>query len=186
MDSGTLYTIGHSNRSLDELFRILAGQGIKRLVDIRSLPHSQRNPSFDKRLLQLACDEVGISYFWLGKELGGLRHSRNDSPHSALTRTGFRGYADYMNSSSYNAGIQQLCAIARPARSVIMCAEKDPTQCHRSLIADHLTLNGWRILHLLDAHSSCGHCLHPKARVQENSKLPIYDLLDEEQLSLGL
>lgn len=185
-DASTLYTIGHSNRSLDELFQMLADQGIQRLIDVRSLPHSQRNPRFDQNMLQLACDEEGIRYFWLGKTLGGMRHQRPDSPHSALTSSGFRGYADYMTSPSFSDGMQQLKAIARPARSVIMCAERDPTQCHRSLIADYLTLNHWRVIHLLDAHSSCGHCLHPKARIQENSKMPIYDVLDQEQLTLGL
>src|SRR6476661_3512994 len=92
----TLYTIGHSTRTLDELVEVLRGHSIATLVDIRSFPMSRRLPHFNRESLESALPAVGIRYVWM-KELGGRRKKiRNDSPNIALRSPSFRNYADYM------------------------------------------------------------------------------------------
>jgi uncharacterized protein (DUF488 family) len=91
----TLYTIGHSTRSLDELESDLKGHGIETLVDIRAFPMSRRLPHFNRESLERSLPEQGIRYIWI-KALGGYRKAtRKDSPHTALRNASFRNYADY-------------------------------------------------------------------------------------------
>ena len=184
MSARTLFTIGHSNRTLNEFFAILQESGIQQLIDVRSHPQSRRYPSFNRNTLSMALEEEDIAYAWLGHELGGIRREKTNSPHSALAASSFKGYADHMTSKAFQAGIEKLTALAQKQPVAIMCAERDPTQCHRSLIADYLTLQGWHIIHLLEPHQACGHCLNPLARA-ENLQ-PIYDRLEQEQLDLSL
>lgn len=182
MSSTTLFTIGHSNRTLDEFFTLLHESDIRQLIDVRSLPQSRRYPSFNRNTLSLACEDEQIAYAWLGHELGGLRSEKPYSRHCALTSS-FRGYADHMGSKSFLEGIDKLTALARAQPVAIMCAEREPSQCHRSMIADYLSLRGWQVIHLLAPQQRSIHTLNPLAR-SENS-IPIYDLLGQEQLNLG-
>lgn len=183
MSTRTLFTIGHSNRSLDEFFTILHERAIRQLIDVRSLPQSRRYPSYNRNTLSLACEDEGIAYAWFGRELGGMRHEKPDSRHCALTSNSFRGYADHMESRLFLEGIKKLGALASRQPVAIMCAERDPSQCHRGMIADYLTLHGWQVVHLLAPQQSIGHTLNPLAR--SDGQTPIYDLLDQEQLNLG-
>jgi uncharacterized protein (DUF488 family) len=91
---------------------------------------------------------AGIGYAPLGAELGGRREPQRDSVNTALEEGPFRGYADHMRSLQFEAGIDLLEELARERRTAVMCAEADWTRCHRSLLADALTVRGWRILHL--------------------------------------
>jgi uncharacterized protein (DUF488 family) len=182
VNATTLFTIGHSNRTLNEFFSILHEQGIRQLIDVRSLPQSRRYPSYNRNTLSLACEDEQIAYAWLGHELGGLRSEKSDSRHCALT-SGFRGYADHMSSRPFLNGIEKLTALARAQPVAIMCAEREPSQCHRSMIADYLSLRGWRIIHLLAPQQQINHTINPLARSENN--LPVYDLLNQEQLDLG-
>jgi uncharacterized protein (DUF488 family) len=177
----TLYTIGHSNRSLDDFLDMLHGLGIRQLVDVRSQPSSRRFPLFNRSTLGQALEAEGIAYAWFGHELGGMRRGKSDSPHTALAADGFRGYADYMESAAFAEGMMRLTALAvRP--TAIMCAERDPDRCHRSMIADYLVLRGWRVSHMLDGTTCRTHILNPLARSQDH--LPVYDRLGQEQLDL--
>ena len=92
----TLYTIGHSTRTLDELIEALRAHSIPTLVDIRSFPMSRRLPHFNRESLEKTLPAAGIHYVWM-KELGGRRKTiRDDSPNIALRNPSFRNYADYM------------------------------------------------------------------------------------------
>ena len=133
---GTLFTIGHSNRSLNDFLQILHHQNVEQLIDVRSHPGSHRFPSFNRNSLRLALEDEEIAYAWFGRELGGLRRAKPSSPHTALAVDGFRGYADHMSSPTFHHGIHRLTNLAGNTKVAIMCAERDPCRCHRSMIAD--------------------------------------------------
>jgi uncharacterized protein (DUF488 family) len=99
------------------------------------------------------------------EELGGLRHARPDSPNTGWRNTSFRGYADYMQTPEFVAGIKTLIEIAGPERTVIMCAEAVPWRCHRSLIADALITAGSQVEHIMSATKAQQHSLTPFAKV---------------------
>ncbi len=181
--AATLFTIGYSNRSLDSLLDLLHNYGIKQLIDVRSTPNSSDFSIFNSNSLGPTLEEEGIAYAWLGRELGGLRRGKPQSPHQALAVDGFRAYADHMSSPLFEDGISRLMSIASQTPTAIMCAEREPCQCHRSLIADYLLLNNWRIVHLFDINHSQEHSLNPLARSENHH--PIYDLLGQEQLDLS-
>lgn len=109
----TLYTIGHSTRTLDELAAALQAHGVMTLVDIRAFPMSRRMPHFNRESLEVELPKRGIRYVWM-KELGGHRKKiRNDSPNTGLRNDSFRNYADYMLTPEFADAIERLLAIAR-------------------------------------------------------------------------
>jgi uncharacterized protein (DUF488 family) len=169
----TLYSVGHSDRPLDELIAVLREAGVVTLVDVRAQPRSQRHPQFNDTSLRAACEAAGIAYHWAGRQLGGHRGGRADSRHVALKDAGLRSYADYIDTPEFQKGAAALLKLASRAPAAILCAERDPAQCHRSLIADYLTLQGVRVVHLLDPGKSCEHLLSPHAR-RESADL-VYD-----------
>src|SRR5450631_1705918 len=125
----TIYTIGHSTRTLEELAAALRGHEITTLVDIRSFPMSRRLPHFNRESLEQELPKHGIAYVWM-KELGGRRKKiRDDSPNTALRNDSFRNYADYMMTDEFVGGISELVAIAEREKTAIMCAERVYFQC---------------------------------------------------------
>ncbi|HZD30835.1 MAG TPA: DUF488 domain-containing protein [Candidatus Angelobacter sp.] len=170
----TIYTIGHSTRTFDELVAALRGHGIGTLVDIRSFPMSRRLPHFNRESLELELPRCGIAYVWL-KELGGRRKKmRDDSPNMGLRNDSFRNYADYMMTGEFAAGIDRLVEIAERGRTAIMCAERIWFQCHRMLVSDYLTAHGHTVLHIdSEKHPVRPHKLMAEARLVDG-KL-VYD-----------
>jgi uncharacterized protein (DUF488 family) len=109
----TIYTIGHSTRTLDELVVALRGHDIRTLVDVRSFPMSRRMPHFNRESLEVELPKRGIAYVWM-KELGGRRKKiRNDSPNTGLRNDSFRNYADYMLTEEFGKGIERLLMVAQ-------------------------------------------------------------------------
>ncbi len=144
----TLYTIGHSTRSLDELIEALRAHGIRRLVDIRSFPMSRRLPHFNRDNLAVELPKVGIDYVWM-KELGGRRKKiRNDSPHTALRSDSFRNYADYMLTPDFQHAAAELVRLAEDKPTAYMCAERVYFRCHRMMLSDYLVAHGHTVLHI--------------------------------------
>jgi uncharacterized protein (DUF488 family) len=139
----TVFTIGHSTRTWKAFLELLRMHGIERVVDVRSIPRSRHNPQFNRETLSAKLRGAGIGYVHLRK-LGGLRHARRDSPNMGWRNASFRGFADYMQTPDFEAGLQRLIKLAKQKRSAIMCAEAVPWRCHRSLIADALTVRGIR------------------------------------------
>ena len=172
MHAEPIYTIGHSDRSLDEFISLLAGAGIGTLVDIRSRPVSKRFPQFDESSLRQRLEREAMVYHWAGRQLGGLRKLLPGSIHAALP-TGLRGFADYMATADFERAAVQIAGLAKKAPTTLMCAERDPRDCHRRLIADYLLLNGYRVIHLVSAQESREHQLSPEAR-RESASL-VYD-----------
>ena len=93
------------------------------------------------------------------RKLGGLRHARRDSSNMGWRNTSFRGFADYMQTSEFDAGLERLIKLARQKRSALMCAEAVPWRCHRSLIADALTVLGIRVEDIMSKNRSTLHRL---------------------------
>ncbi|MGH8701491.1 MAG: DUF488 family protein [Burkholderiales bacterium] len=141
-----LFTIGHSNRPLDELLEMLRSAGVKRLVDVRAVPKSRRWPQYNGTRLAQSLAAAGIDYAWRGEALGGFRQPRPDSPNVALAGA-FRGFADHMARPAFASAVDELLAGAVP--TAIMCAEKLPAECHRSLIADYVLARGVEVVHLI-------------------------------------
>lgn len=162
-DAMKFYTLGHSNRSLADLTRLLAEHGIGCLVDIRSRPGSGRFPWFNKTALERTLREVGVRYAWEGHSLGGLRPEPPDAIRHGALAADFRPFAAHMDSAAFRAGIDRLIEHAASHRTALFCAERHPGQCHRSLIADYLTVRGYEVRHLLDISEKQRHELHPAA-----------------------
>ena len=143
---------------------MLHAANILSLVDVRSQPGSRRHPQFGGQSLAAALGEVGIAYEHL-PELGGRREPRADSPHRALRVAAFRGYADHMDRNEFARGYARLKSIARESRTAFMCAETLWWRCHRRLIADRLTVDGWNVTDLFVPGKSEPHVLWDAARI---------------------
>jgi len=171
-DPVTLYSVGHSNRTIEELIALLGQAGIETLVDVRAQPRSMRHPQFNEDLLRAACERAGIVYHWAGRQLGGLRAAHAGSPHTALAEE-VRGFADHMGTEPFKKAAAQLLQMAVRAPTAMLCAERDPAHCHRALIADYLLLQGARVLHLMAPGDVREHLLSAQAR-RESAEL-VYD-----------
>jgi uncharacterized protein (DUF488 family) len=168
-----LYTIGHSTHPIEVFLGLLAQHEIAVLIDVRSFPGSRRWPHFSHDKLKVSVEGAGISYAWY-KALGGRRSSsKADSPHTGWEHAAFRGYAEYADSAEFNAGIQQLTALADARRSAIMCSEGLWWRCHRRIIADYMTIRGAIVQHIMPQGKLAVHSLPDFARV-EGLKI-IYD-----------
>jgi uncharacterized protein (DUF488 family) len=165
-----IYTIGHSTRTQDELLELLRHYGVATLGDIRTVPRSRRVPWFNRETLSITLPEAGIRYAHL-PGLGGLRRGLGAaSPNTAWRNEGFRNYADYMLTDGFWQALDELIALAGRECTAIMCAEAVPWRCHRSLVADALTLRGLAICHIIARQRCQQHELTPFAHV-ENGRL---------------
>lgn len=177
----TIYTIGHSNRSQQELIELLRGLDVAALVDVRAVPRSGRHPQFKISALREACRQASVAYHWAGRQLGGMRAPTEQSPNSMLDGA-LRGYADYMNTRNFSRAIDQLINLATQAKVAIMCAERSYQNCHRALIADYLTVCGVGVVHAITDQQTQRHCLRPEARRVSGGL--VYDRGDQGELEL--
>jgi|ERR1700733_753867 len=161
----TISTIGHSTHPIEEFLSILRAHGIRRLVDVRTIPRSRRNPQFDRENLPGSLQSADIEYRHL-PGLGGLRHARKDSMNTGWRNASFRGYADYMQTPEFDENLIRLIEIAAEVPTAIMCAEAVPWRCHRSLIADALVARGIQALDILSAAKSQPHAMTPFAKLE--------------------
>ena len=161
----TLYTIGHSTRTLDELISALRAHEIETLVDIRAFPMSRRHPHFNREALEHSLAEHGIRYVCM-KALGGYRKAtRPDSPHTALRNASFRNYADYTLTPEFEEAAAELLKIASTSRTAYMCAERVYFHCHRMIVSDWLVAHGHEVLHIDAEGPLRPHKLLAEARV---------------------
>lgn len=144
----TLYTIGHSTRTIAELIAALEAQQVRTLVDIRAFPMSRRLPQFNREALAASLEEAGIKYVWM-KALGGYRKKiREDSPNIALRNQSFRNYADYMLTPEFEKAAEELIRLGDESPTAYMCAERVYFHCHRMLVSDWLVAHGHEVLHI--------------------------------------
>jgi uncharacterized protein (DUF488 family) len=161
----TIFAIGHSTRPLEEFIELLRANGVKRVIDIRTIPRSRHNPQFNRDTLGPAMRKSGVAYVHL-KKLGGLRHAKQDSGNLGWHNAGFRGFADYMETPEFAAGLARAIKLAEAKPSALTCAEAVPWRCHRSLVADALVVRGIQILDIVSASPPRPHKLTPFARVR--------------------
>ena len=174
-----LFTIGHSNRPVEALLAMLREAGVKRLVDVRAVPKSRRWPQYDGAALERSLAAEGIEYVWRGDTLGGFRKPVPDSPNVALDGA-FKGFADHMATAAFAAAIDDLLAAAANEPTAIMCAEKLPAECHRSLIADYALARGVQVVHLVAPGEGEPGRLNPAARAAPGGL--VYDGGGQQQL----
>lgn len=144
----TIYTIGHSTRSIDDFLALLTEFSVERLVDIRTLPGSKRYPQFNQENLSLSLKAAAIDYIYL-KNLGGLRKKPAKSINLGWHNLSFRNYADYMQTREFKAAVAELIQLAEEKTTAIMCAEAVPWRCHRSLVADALLVRDVDVKHIM-------------------------------------
>jgi len=129
-----IWTIGHSNRSIETFLQLLGEYGIQVLADVRSFPTSKIE-HFKREQMQKWLQEHGIEYVWLGKELGGYRRG---------------GYKRHMRTKLFREGIRQLLEIAKVRGACVMCMELKPKCCHRRFISAHLERKGVKVIHIIE------------------------------------
>ena len=156
----TVFTVGHSTLELAKFIPILQAHGVTQIADVRSVPRSRHNPQFNRETLPDALKAAGIGYVHL-PGLGGLRHTRTDSPNLAWRNASFRGFADYMQTDAFAENLEQLIELAKQEHVALMCAEAVPWRCHRSLIADALTVRGIPVEDIMSATHLQPHTLTP-------------------------
>lgn len=167
------FTIGHSNRTLEELAELLRGQNIEKLVDIRTIPRSRANPQFNQESLPDALAPYKIAYEHVAA-LGGLRGKVKKVPpetNAFWTNKSFHNYADYALSEAFHTGLAHLIAIGRQQRCAIMCSEAVWWRCHRRIVTDYLIAHGETVFHIMTptrlepAKPTSGAILHPDGTV---------------------
>lgn len=142
-----IFTIGHSIRSIDNLISLLHAHQIELVIDIRTIPKSRHCPQFNKEFLKQSLKAAKIGYRHK-KNLGGLRHTTKESINTGWMNASFRGYADYMQTSHFDKALHELESLAHKKRCALLCAEAVPWRCHRSLVADALTVRKWKVFHI--------------------------------------
>jgi uncharacterized protein (DUF488 family) len=147
-----LFTIGHSNHPLDRFVALLQGAAVAAVLDVRSQPFSRRHPWFSATRLGGHLERAGIAFMPMGDALGG----RPRDP--SLFRDGVADYEAMARTDDFRAGIDRVIAAAQRFRSCLMCAEREPLDCHRCLlVAPALVAHGLRIGHILADGSIMAH-----------------------------
>jgi uncharacterized protein (DUF488 family) len=175
-----IFTVGHSNRPLAEFISILTSHGISRILDVRRYPASRKWPHFNAASLAASLPDAGIEYVGL-PHLGGRRRPRPDSPHRAWREEGFRGFADFMDTPEFAAGLAEIERLAADRPSALMCAEALPWKCHRSLVADALVARGWEVRDVVSEREARPHRIPKFARLE--GERVVYDAAEPEQPS---
>lgn len=177
----TIWTIGHSTRTLAEFLELLAEHDIQVLVDVRTFPGSRKYPQFNKESMGESLPAAGVEYLH-APELGGRRKPREDSPNSAWRHPSFRAYADYMETQPFRDGVRRLEEIAASRRTCIMCSEAVWWRCHRSLISDCLKSRSWDVRHIVGPGAVKEHPYTQPARIQDGEltyRLPLDEFFGE-------
>jgi uncharacterized protein (DUF488 family) len=162
---GAVFTVGHSTLAIERFIALLQTYGIECLVDIRTIPRSRHNPQFNDTALANSLTAQHLEYVHM-QALGGLRRAHKDSPNTRWRNGGFRGYADYMQTEEFQDALGALIHMSRQKRVAIMCAEAVPWRCHRSLVADALSVRGIPVVEVLSESSYRMHKLTPFAQVE--------------------
>ncbi len=160
----SIWTVGHSTRTLDEFLGLLGAHAIEAVADVRRFPGSKRFPHFSAESLAGSLQASGIRYLAL-PALGGRRTPLRESPNTGWKNAAFRGYADHVGTAEFEGGLRALADAANASRLAVMCAEAVWWRCHRRIIADVLTAGGWEVRHLIDDGLPALHVLDTPAHL---------------------
>lgn len=172
-EAQTIFTIGHSTRTIPDFVALLQQVGVDLLVDVRSIPRSWATPQFNRDVLPASLRTEGIGYQHL-RALGGRRHHPKGAPPSTNTFwrvLAFRNYADYAETDAFRAGFAELLQLGRTHRCAIMCAEAVWWRCHRRIIADYLLAHGVPVEHIMAFGTVTPATLTPGALVLDDGTL---------------
>jgi uncharacterized protein (DUF488 family) len=165
----SLYTIGHSTRTIEDFIALLRAHAVTQVADVRAFPMSRRLPHFNRELLAESLRQQAIAYRHL-PALGGRRRPRPDSANGGWQHESFRGYADYMATAEFEAGLDDLLLYAGDSvgagRTAMMCAESVWWRCHRRLIADALVARAVPVFHIMTSDRAEPHEMTPFAVVR--------------------
>ncbi|GAB4153309.1 MAG: hypothetical protein Fur0046_33250 [Cyanobacteria bacterium J069] len=174
-----LYTIGHSNHSPEAFLALLQQHGITALADVRSHPYSRYLPHFSQSTLKALLVDAGIRYVFLGKELGARPQDPDCYDHQ-----GKATYEKIAATSLFQQGLERLLEGTQTHAIALMCAEKDPLNCHRAiLVCQHLRSHQPNIQHILSDGSLEPHATLETRLLQKHKLLPKPEPA-ESQLSL--
>lgn len=160
-----ILAIGYSTRAPTDLIRVLKAHGVTLVADVRTIPKSRHQPGFNSFELKKLLSKYHIKYHHF-ELLGGLRKPLANSLNKGWTNLSFRGFADYMQTEEFAKGLNDLIKRAHEDKVVLMCAEGNPFRCHRSLIADALTVMNIMVFHISSVKSLRRHKLTPFAKVK--------------------
>jgi uncharacterized protein (DUF488 family) len=167
----TVYTIGHSTRTIEQHIELLQAHKIALLIDIRAFPASRRLPHFNREALEQSLPAAVIEYRWM-PDLGGHRKRiLEDSPNTGLRNESFRNYADYMLTPPFQNAAAEVVRLADESAAAgrggvcIMCAEAVYFRCHRMLVSDYLVAHGNEVLHITDPNVARPHKLLAEAQI---------------------
>lgn len=165
----SIWTLGHSTRTLEQFLDLLKAHDIQHLIDVRRFPGSCKFPQFNLENLESAVIENGVTFTHM-ETLGGRRKASQNSKNMIWNHPSFRGYADYMETEEFQEAYTYLEALASKKRCAIMCSEAVWWRCHRSMISDQLKVNGWEVIHILGEQQHQEHPYTKPANI-ENGKL---------------
>ena len=160
----SIWTIGHSTRTLEDFLAVLSAHSLQAIADVRRFPGSKRHPHFAREALERSLPAARMGYLWL-PQLGGRRRPRADSPNTGWRNEAFRGYADHIASAEFAQGLALLLELAAGRRTAMMCSEMLWWRCHRSLVSDVLKARGIEVLHVTDAGAPRPHPWTAPARI---------------------
>lgn len=165
-----IFTIGHSCHELARLIELLEGRGVQAVADVRSSPYSARLPQFNREALQAALRLHGINYVFLGKELGARRAERDSYAGSRAD------YGLIAQLPAFRQGLERVRAGSDKFRVALLCAEKDPLECHRTiLVCRELKKLGFTIHHILETGAIETH-EEAERRLMAEESVPSEDL----------
>jgi uncharacterized protein (DUF488 family) len=163
-----IYTIGHSNHSIERFIELLKAHGVQALADVRSHPYSRFCPQFNERRLRTSLEAVGIQYLFMGRELGAR------ATDDAVYVDGKVDYGRLARTQSFQDGLAQVAREAGIRRTVLLCAERDPLTCHREILVGRaLALRGICLQHIredgrLERHEEAVSRLLDEVEMHEN------------------
>ena len=168
-------TVGHSNHSLEAFVALLLQHGVTALADVRSAPYSRFNPQFNRKALDASLEAVGIRYVFMGRALGG----RPDDP--SCYEDGRVRYDRLAKTPLFREGLERIVDGAGRERIALMCAEKEPLDCHRTiLVGRNLAERGVTVAHILADGALEPHD-ETMGRLLDSAGLPRQDLLQSRE-----
>ena len=179
-----IFTIGHSNRPIEEFTQLLEENLVELLADIRTVPRSRVNPQFNKENLPESLEKVGIKYIHM-PSLGGLRSRPKGAPpsHNTAWENGsFRNYADYAETEAFREGLDQLLTLARKQRTCYMCSEAVWWRCHRRIVTDYMLAAGMKVMHIMAPGKVTEAEMNENAILQDDGRIEY--LGDQQELEL--
>jgi len=165
---GTVHTIGHSTRAIEDFALLLKTHGIELVVDVRRWPSSRRYPHFRREALAASLNTSDIEYIWRG-DLGGFRKTSADSQNTGWKVGAFRAYADFMLTPGFEKIMQEMEQLVASKRIAVMCAEAVPWRCHRQLLADAFLVRGFSVRHIMD--NGCYEHKLPKFAIPKGTQI---------------